>query len=96
MIERLFFDRVDAKPTRASVGGKDYRVVEAASNKAKSTLTFSQTTEARAEIALDATIIDAMPVPCRNDARISDDLDIHDCLCSMLHFEALLTATSVG
>ena len=96
MIERLFLDRVDTESTRSPVGREYDRVVESASYEAETALTFPQPTEAGTEITLDAAIFDPMPIPRRDDARISDDLDIHVCFLSPLILEALLTATSEG
>ena len=62
MVEWLLFDRVDAKAGRPAVGSEHDRVVLPRAHEAETALAFMQLAEARAEIALDAAVVQRVPV----------------------------------
>ena len=61
-MERLLFDGIDTKATRATVGREHDLIVDAGSNKTKTPLPFPEATETRADIALDPTVLETVPV----------------------------------
>src|SRR5262249_53574553 len=61
VIERLLLDRVNAKAGRAPIGREDNLVAPCA-HEAKAPLPFVQPAVARAQVALDATVRQGMPV----------------------------------
>ena len=61
MIERLLFDRVDAETRRAAIGRQHDRVAFALAHEAGATLALVQAAVARAEVALDAAIVQSVP-----------------------------------
>src|SRR4030095_1917485 len=61
MVQRLLLDRIDAETGRASVGGQHDRVVEPCANEALPALSFVQPAFTRAQVALNATVVEAMP-----------------------------------
>jgi len=73
MIERFFFDRVDAESRRPPVSNKPYLVVEALAHVAQAALAFAQAAVARADIALQASVCFAVPV------LGADDCFLHAC-----------------
>ncbi|MCH9023123.1 MAG: hypothetical protein IID32_10225 [Planctomycetes bacterium] len=62
MVERFFFDGIDAKAGRAAIGCQDDLVVLTHTDKAESPLAVMQATIARTDVALDAAIVEFMPV----------------------------------
>src|SRR5229473_3698373 len=65
VIEGLFFDRIDAEPGGATVGGEDHPVCQALSHEAEPSLPFLQLAVARTEIALNPAILQPMPPAAR-------------------------------
>jgi hypothetical protein len=61
MVERLFFYRVDAKARRAAPGGEHHLVALARAHKAGAALALVQAAFARAQVALDAPVIEPAP-----------------------------------
>jgi len=74
MIERLFFDRINAESTRTTVADQLYFIIEALAHVAKSSLSLAQVAMARAQVALQASILETMPV-ARCDNCILHSLD---------------------
>jgi hypothetical protein len=61
VVERLLLDRIDAEPGRAPVRGEHHRVAFALAHEAGAALAFVQPAVARAEVALDAAVGQALP-----------------------------------
>src|SRR5262249_43922257 len=66
MIERLFFDRIDAEPGRAPVGLEHDLIVFARAHEAQTALAFTEPAVARANVALHAPVGEHLPVAGRN------------------------------
>ena len=62
MVERLLLDRVDAEAGRAAVGGQHDLVVLAGAHEAQTALALVQLALARAQVALDAPVLEPVPV----------------------------------
>jgi hypothetical protein len=62
MMERLFFNRIDAKATGASVGHQDNLPILAGPHEAKPALIVMQFAQSWAEVALNAAIVQDMPI----------------------------------
>ena len=56
VIERFLFDRINAKPGAATVGGEDHYAIPMCPHKTGGPLVFVQAAVARAEVALKAAI----------------------------------------
>jgi hypothetical protein len=65
MIERLLFDRVDAKARRAPIGSEHHLIALPRAHEAQASLTFVQPATARTDVALDAAILQDVPIPPR-------------------------------
>jgi hypothetical protein len=65
MVERFLLDRVEAKAARTAVGCQNDLIALPRTHKAEGALTFMQSTEARTQVALDATIFKFVPVSSR-------------------------------
>ncbi len=74
MVERFFFNRVDTEPTRATVADELDFVIDSLPYVTKSALSFAQVTVPRAEVALEASVFQLVPVP-GFDNRILHSLD---------------------
>ncbi len=61
MVERLLLDRIDAEARRAAVGGQHHRVADALAHEARAALALVQLAVARAQVALDAAVVEAVP-----------------------------------
>ena len=61
VVERLLLHGVDAEARRASVGGEHHRVVHARTHEAGTPLALVQAAFARAEVALHAAVVEALP-----------------------------------
>ena len=61
VIERLLLDRVDAEARRAPVGREHHRVADALAHEARAALAFVQPAVARAQVALDAAVVEHVP-----------------------------------
>ena len=72
MIERLLLDRVDAEARRAAVGGEHDLVGGASAHEAQAALAVVELAIARADVALDAPVVEAVPVAARQalDTRL--------------------------
>lgn len=73
MVERFFFDRVDAKATGQSIAQQTYFVSDSAADKTEAALSVIQLAKARAQVALEFAIFQRVPVT-RTAAMVS----IHD------------------
>ena len=62
MVERFFFDGIDAKAGGAAIGRQNDLVVLTHTDKAESPLAVMQAAIARTDVALDAAIVEFMPV----------------------------------
>src|SRR6202040_3637555 len=62
MIERFLLDRIDAEARRTAVGGQHHRVALARTHEAQAALALVQLAIARAEVALDAAVVQAVPI----------------------------------
>jgi hypothetical protein len=63
MVQGFLLDRVDTETTRPTVRGQDDLVSGAGANETKTSLIFMQTTVTRAEVTLNPSVIELMPVP---------------------------------
>src|SRR5262249_5655661 len=72
VIERLLLDRIDAKAGGAAIRGEQDLVVLARAHEAEAALAFVQLAIARAQVALEAAVLQSMPVAARHalDARV--------------------------
>ncbi len=61
VVERLLLDGIDAETRRAPVRGEDHRVVHARAHEAGAALALVQPALARAEVALDAAVLERVP-----------------------------------
>src|SRR5690606_23871745 len=61
VIERLFLDGIDAKARRAAVAGQDHLAVEVLAHEAKSPLARLEVAVARAQVALNASVLARVP-----------------------------------
>jgi hypothetical protein len=79
VIKRLFLDGIHAKTTGSTIGGEDDFVIPTGSDEddfviptgsdeTESVLTLSESAETRAEVTLQATIAELMPVSSGNSA----------------------------
>jgi len=62
MVERFLLDWIDAIPAGPSVGRQDNPVIGARPHEAQASLTFMQPAETRAEIALNSSVTEHMPI----------------------------------
>jgi hypothetical protein len=67
VVQRLLLDRIHAESTGATVGGEHDRVVLAHPDKAHPALPLPQMAVAGAQVALDAPVVEFVPVFGRND-----------------------------
>jgi hypothetical protein len=65
MIQWFFLDWVNAEAGAAPVSGEYYDIADPATHEAGAALTIAQLAVARAQVALDASIIKQVPVPGR-------------------------------
>jgi hypothetical protein len=65
MVERLLLDGIDAEAGRAAIGGEHHAVAHARAHEAGTALAFVQAAIPRAEVTLDAAIVERMPPPPR-------------------------------
>jgi hypothetical protein len=68
VVQRLFFDRVDAKPRAATVGGEQHLAILHGADKASGALSFVQFAFAWTQVALNASVAQLMP-PAGRAAR---------------------------
>jgi hypothetical protein len=62
VVERFLFDRVDAESTRTSVGGENDFVAAPRAHETQSALAVEQATGSRAEVALQLTVCQPVPI----------------------------------
>src|SRR5207302_7365645 len=62
VIERLLLDRIDAEPARPSVSRQDDLVLLPRPDETEAALPFVQRAVARADVALDASVVERVPV----------------------------------
>lgn len=67
MMQRLFFNRIDAESARSPVGRENNLILLPATNKTESLLSFLQFAIPRTEVALDASVVEQMLVFRRDD-----------------------------
>ena len=65
VLERLLLDGIDAEPGRAAVGREHHGVAFALAHEAEAALPVVEAAVARAEVALDAAVVLAVPPACR-------------------------------
>ena len=65
MVQRFFFDRIDAKPGRAPIGREYHPVTGTRPHKAQPPLALVQFAETWANVTLDAAVDKPVPVPRR-------------------------------
>ena len=63
MVERLLLDRIDAEAARSAVGREHHLAVAAGAHEAQAALPVAQAAEPWADVALNATVVEAVPVP---------------------------------
>ena len=61
MVQRLLLDRVDAEARAAPVSREHHRVADALTHEAHAALAFVQPAVARAQVALNAPVVEPMP-----------------------------------
>jgi hypothetical protein len=66
VVQGLLLDWIDTEPRGAAIGGEHDAVVLAPAHKAKATLAFIELAIAWADVALDAPVVEPMPVAARN------------------------------
>jgi AmmeMemoRadiSam system protein B len=91
MVERLLLDRVDTEAGRAAVGRQDDLVVLTATHEAQTALPLVQLAIAGAQVALNAPVIETVPVPAWPALQ---DLLIH--VAPDLKFETIYTSRYHG
>jgi hypothetical protein len=64
VIERLFFDGIDAEAGGAAIGCQYHSIVAPGPNEAGAALALMELAKARAEIALNPAIVEPMPEAC--------------------------------
>ena len=69
---RFLLDRVHAEPRRAAVTGEDYLVGHPPPDEAQPTLSLVQFAGARADVALDPPVGQAVPVTGRHRVRVAE------------------------
>src|SRR5262249_47658545 len=69
VVERLFFDRIDAESRRAPVRGEHDRVVVPRAHVAEAALALVKPAIARAEVALDAAVLELVPIAARSTGQ---------------------------
>jgi hypothetical protein len=78
VIQGLLFDRVDAESRGAPVGGEHHPIVLPATHEAKAALPLVKLAEARADIALNATVFETVPMAASNTFQLfSIDHRVH-------------------
>src|SRR5262249_6059013 len=83
MIERLLLDRVDAEAGRAAIGSEHHLILGARTYEAEPALALVQAAITRAQIALDASVLESAPIAARHPG---DQVFSHTppCRCQML------------
>ena len=64
VVERFFFNGINAKATGAAIGGENDLILLSGSNETQTSLAFAELAKSWAEIALYATIFQGVPVFC--------------------------------
>jgi hypothetical protein len=62
MVEWLFLDRIDTEATGAAIADQLYFVIETLTHVTQAPLTLAQAAVARAQVALQSTIVKTVPV----------------------------------
>src|SRR5262249_49514291 len=75
MIEGVLLDRIDAESGRAAVGGEHHPVALTRAHETQTALAFVQPAIARAQVALDAPILEPVPITAR---RAREETLIHE------------------
>src|SRR5262249_17748628 len=70
VVQRLLLDGVDAEATGAAVGGQHDLIVLAGADEAEAALPLVQLAVTRAQVALDAAVVGAVPVASGDSVRI--------------------------
>ena len=70
VVQRLLLDRIDAEPAGTPIGRQDHGAVQAGAHETHPALSFLQLAGAGAEVALDPSILEAVPVPGGNDGAL--------------------------
>ena len=70
MIERLLLDRIDAESRRSPIRRQHHGVAHARAHEARAALALVQAAIARAEVALDASVVEAVPPPSRMERAL--------------------------
>lgn len=78
MVQGLFLNRVDAEPGRAPVGGQNDLVILSGTHKTKSSLAVVELAVAWTEVALDATVLETVPITGRCGVERRLGRDAHD------------------
>src|SRR5205814_7583674 len=66
MMERLLLDGIDAESAGAAIRRQDDLVMFACADEAQAALAFVQAAEARAQVALYASVVEFVPIFCGN------------------------------
>jgi hypothetical protein len=61
MMQRLFFDRVNAEAGRTAISGEDHLVSDVLAHKAGTALAVVQLAVTRAQVALNAAVAESVP-----------------------------------
>jgi hypothetical protein len=92
MIQRFLFDGVHAKAAGTAIGGQDDLLLVTGAHKTKALLTLVEFAGAWADVALDAPVVQLMPVFSREKGLV--DSGIHDSLLSAADDEYSLTLSA--
>jgi hypothetical protein len=65
MIQGFLLDRIDAETRGASVGGEHHPIALSTAHEAKTTLALVKLAEAWADITLNATVLESVPMAAR-------------------------------
>ena len=74
MIQGFFFDRINAETRGTAIGRQHHPVADALAHEARAALALVETAVARAEVALDAAVLEAMP-PARVQTTSRDHVN---------------------
>jgi hypothetical protein len=76
MIQRFFFNGIDAKSTGTAIGSEYDLIIASGSNKAHPSLTFFQAAEPRTKVTLNSAVTAEMPISSGLQIRLIEALHI--------------------
>jgi hypothetical protein len=75
VVKRLFFDGIYAEATGTAIGGKHDLAIPACPHKTEAALALVEFAQARAQITLDAAVLESVPITGRNDRGVLKGAD---------------------